>query len=720
MSGISLTASMRSNLLSLQTISGQVSSTQNKLSTGNKVNSAIDNPSSYYTALSLNNRADDLNALLDSMGQAVSTIKAATTALESATDFLEQASAVATQALETAKVPDKSFFEEKVGENGAVVTTAQELRDAINSGKETICVYGAIDLGDISQTGGLTLQENQKLVGVGYFGNYDTDTDKFSSISATANTANRAVLRVTQDGNVLSDLSINYNNTVESGAAYAVFVDGGGDGKSYQATLSNLDIQLETSSSQNNGVIRIGIFSYNKSTTNIEGKINIQTLGRLNYGVYINNSEVNINDTSKVYVKTVGESANGISAYTQGVININSGSKVDVEIQGTGGAGIWIYNQARCTIDPFSYINVKTFGDNGYGIYGDNKATININSGANININTSGQESYGIICRMNSINNIQHNSQINIFTTGLNGHGICSCIGSLINIEGNINIDVKTGQGIINALNGSSINIASLAQVYFNVGLSALYNGYNDGTGPNILDIAAGAKLAFEKDGKTDWYEVKEDWQDKNTSTTTNNAITADNVKDKLNVEETTAWELPEKIEKYSKEEAAQDLSGDSKQYQEILNQYDALIKDANYKGINLLQPEKLTVKFNEDNTAALEVIGKDMSSKALGFTIFEWQTQGDINKSIEELTSAINSIRNYSSELGNNYNIITTRQDFTDNLINILTEGADKLTLADMNEESANMLALQTRQQLAINSLSLASQASQSILKLF
>ena len=52
--------------------------------------------------------------------------------------------------------------------------------------------------------------------------------------------------------------------------------------------------------------------------------------------------------------------------------------------------------------------------------------------------------------------------------------------------------------------------------------------------------------------------------------------------------------------------------------------------------------------------------------------------------------------------------------------LINVLEEGADKLTLADMNEESANMLALQTRQQLAINSLSLASQAAQSVLALF
>ena len=72
------------------------------------------------------------------------------------------------------------------------------------------------------------------------------------------------------------------------------------------------------------------------------------------------------------------------------------------------------------------------------------------------------------------------------------------------------------------------------------------------------------------------------------------------------------------------------------------------------------------------------------------------------------------------SAELGSYYNIVLTRQDFTENLINVLEEGADKLTLADMNEESANMLALQTRQQLAINSLSLASQAAQGILRLF
>ena len=89
MSKISLTASMRSNLLSLQKTQNLMDATQNRLSTGNKVNSAIDNPSNYYTARSLTNRANDLSSLLDSMGQAISTIKAATEALDSGLTFLE-------------------------------------------------------------------------------------------------------------------------------------------------------------------------------------------------------------------------------------------------------------------------------------------------------------------------------------------------------------------------------------------------------------------------------------------------------------------------------------------------------------------------------------------------------------------------------------------------------------------------------------------------------
>ena len=155
-------------------------------------------------------------------------------------------------------------------------------------------------------------------------------------------------------------------------------------------------------------------------------------------------------------------------------------------------------------------------------------------------------------------------------------------------------------------------------------------------------------------------------------------------------------------------------------QYNNILNQYDSLINDASYKGVNLLKGGELNVRFNEQGSANLNVSGKDISSASIGLSLADWAEKEGILQSVKELSSAVSTLRSYSAELGNNYSIITSRQDFTENLINILTEGADKLTLADMNEESANMLALQTRQQLAINSLSLASQASQAVLKLF
>ena len=113
MSNISLTASMRSNLLSLQNTQSLMDMTQERLSTGKKVNSAIDNPSSYYTAQSLNNRASDLGALLDSMGQAVQTIKAADEAIQSITKFAEQAKAVASSALDSSDAAEIKSYEDQ-------------------------------------------------------------------------------------------------------------------------------------------------------------------------------------------------------------------------------------------------------------------------------------------------------------------------------------------------------------------------------------------------------------------------------------------------------------------------------------------------------------------------------------------------------------------------------------------------------------------------------
>ena len=164
---------------------------------------------------------------------------------------------------------------------------------------------------------------------------------------------------------------------------------------------------------------------------------------------------------------------------------------------------------------------------------------------------------------------------------------------------------------------------------------------------------------------------------------------------------------------------AARDES--MQQFNDILTQIDQLASDASYKGVNLLKGDDLKVIFNEDRSSFIEVKGDDASSGGLGLTAVEdWSTNDQVEATITAVEGAITELRNMASEFGNNYSIVQTRQDFTENLMNVLTEGADDLTLADMNEESANMLALQTRQQLGVNALSLASQSSQSVLSLF
>src|ERR1700733_10344134 len=101
MSGIVLSASVRQNLLSLQSTASLLATTQNDLSTGNKVNTALDNPTNYFTAQSLNNRAGDINNLLDGIGNGVQVLQAANTGLTSLQSLISSAQSIANQALQT-------------------------------------------------------------------------------------------------------------------------------------------------------------------------------------------------------------------------------------------------------------------------------------------------------------------------------------------------------------------------------------------------------------------------------------------------------------------------------------------------------------------------------------------------------------------------------------------------------------------------------------------
>ena len=156
------------------------------------------------------------------------------------------------------------------------------------------------------------------------------------------------------------------------------------------------------------------------------------------------------------------------------------------------------------------------------------------------------------------------------------------------------------------------------------------------------------------------------------------------------------------------------------KQYDQLINEFNNLLTDTSYQGVNLLTGGKLNVTFNESRTHNMTVNGKDMRTDNIGLNMKNWSSKTDIETAIKQIVNAMNDVRSFSADLGNKYTIIQTRQNFTEALTDVLETGADDLVLADMNETSAEYLMLQTRQQLAVNSLSLASQSAKSILSLF
>jgi len=159
-------------------------------------------------------------------------------------------------------------------------------------------------------------------------------------------------------------------------------------------------------------------------------------------------------------------------------------------------------------------------------------------------------------------------------------------------------------------------------------------------------------------------------------------------------------------------------------QFDDLLTQIGQLAGDSGFNGVNLLAGNDLTVNLNETATSSVTVSGVDYTNASASplsiATAGNWQTSAALDTAAADLSAALTKLRGESQTLSSNLSTIQIRQDFTKATINTLQSGADALTLADPNEEGANLLALQTRQQLSTTALSLAAQADQNVLRLF
>jgi flagellin len=165
-----------------------------------------------------------------------------------------------------------------------------------------------------------------------------------------------------------------------------------------------------------------------------------------------------------------------------------------------------------------------------------------------------------------------------------------------------------------------------------------------------------------------------------------------------------------------------------AQQFNELLNQITMAAQDARFQGANLLyrtgsdpKENTLHMTFNEKDTSYLDIKGVKFDASGLGITQSSgnFATNDEVKTALSQLMNASSTLRSQASTFGSNLTVIQNRQAFTKNMINILDVGANNLTIADLNEETANQNALSLRNSLGISALSLANQAQQGILQL-
>lgn len=565
---IALTASMRSNLLSLKNTQKLFDSTQDKLSTGYKVNSAMDNPSSYFTAQSLNARADDLSTLLDSIGQAISTLQTADKGITSLQDFVSQAKSIANSARDTANVSAK------------VTSTVKFDKDALKSQK----VVGdavpnavakdkmVIRYGDSTKlTGTTNVKEDTLLSGIGM--------DKID--------AKEASIRV--------------------------------DGKEYQIVTKD-----KTENKMTYEIAKDSVFEF------------VSANGTTSYMVK-DSAGKQITITGDGSAFTAGDK---LTNADKGTVEVTEDGKTTMTVtfaKDTTGKALTEFKESNLTIEVNAEATVKEFAET-----------------------------------------------------------VETMIGTKV-----FDASIEDSNMVFKTLDTTSLEVTGKIAAAFGMDAGKEITLAADDTAESLrlkINALEGIAAEFDENGKLVVKSAEGD-----------DLVISGALADKLGISGA--------VTNGSNERAAY-----AKQFDSVLKQIDELVQDTSYKGINLLKGDNLTVVFNESRTSTLELKGVTFDSTGLGFTASknEWISTTDIDESLDQITKATSMLRAQASEFGQNLSTVQIREDFTENMINNLTTGADKLTLADANEEAANLLALQTRQSLATNSLSLASQSAQSVLKLF
>ncbi|MFY8095044.1 MAG: flagellin [Niveispirillum sp.] len=626
-SDVSLTAGMRNNLLLLQKTNKQVEGIQSRLATGNKVNSALDGPTSFFAAKGLNTRGSDLSSLKEAMGQAISTIQAGDKGITAIEDLVQQAKGLTTTAYSN------------LGNDASSIATRKSLAEQFNRIKEQIDKIA----GDSGYQGKNLLAGN--------------------GLTLDSTSESRA------DVNGLVGLSNSRVTNVVSADTYSVKVSGSG--------AISADLEGIAKAEDSRGIASLKVSGTLSSTAGNFADISIElrgNSGRERTAIVTENGE---SRTFKFFDNTQSAVA---STSTAGVNNGSSGvaQVSSIKIGGSVEEG----DSFTATVNGQSFVYKATAADVSSADPSERRNAVRTNLQALVEagVGATGSNRFTI-----ADGTADSNGNIDSFTITSNqtaGTGTSFSIGATTSNAATKSISLTFSSGTsvsftvdrtqLEAL-GTSANGVSTIEKNVDITLSATnLNGVTVERSGN--NARGNAKLA---DGE--------------------NSLTFDSGTVRVTVDSKTV-----------KQTASTNESANLTTVQRT---------DANTEN-------DLAVQFNADNTSNIQVVSRNVTTDGQGLRIDYAQNnfldRADIDKAVASLDFATSSLRGASQALSTNLNVIQTRESFTSEFSNVLVEGANKLVQADQNEEGANLLLLQTRQQLGTISLSLANQAQQSILRLF
>lgn len=745
---IQLTGAIRNNLLLLQRTSESLERTQLRLATGNRVNTALDGPTQFFAARGLNQRASDLSNLKDGIGQAISTIRAADTGISAISDLVEQARGLTTQALgnlgsDTNSVRLRTSLSQQY--NNLLRQIDRIAQDSGYQGRNLLIGSGlrleasqssraAVNnlVGVSSATATNVVDSDDYEVVVSGNGEISGNVSNIASAERTRGISNLNISGFASRTNAsLDNVSIDLQGGIGRDKTFTI-AEGS---ESYTVTLSTTQFDAAKAAGQNLAVehkFSSGtVVSFEVNFDDIEDVPDTAGIGKSVIEKNVN-LQVSVTNADGSGVSVIRDAANALGsarlangenafAFDSGTVRFGVDQKTLLQSSAFDAATSSVYGTASGAVTGVTFANALSVAVTQDGTFSV-KATASA-ADYDFTSNTFATSSVilsGPSATVTATNVSAGNASAVAFTAaaddgsnitlGLNLSNLRAVTVAAASTAANVSTTEQVSGNAIAAASTSVTTVSGFAnntatQVTIDVTADA------DTVTFNLTDSFGGKATVTKAVGATltslDFTIAGGANNGASLNITLSTSTIAANTSGTLTYGVLGAF-TGERTAKFDQRAAN---TGDTATLS-TLQVSDG--SDAN----------NLTVQLNETNTSQVSVVSQNVQTDGQGlrldFAQNGFSDRSDIDNAIKQLDAARLTLRAASSALSTNLNIIQTRDNYTSEFTNVLTEGANRLVQADQNEEGANILTLQTRQQLGTISLSLANQAQQAILRLF